>query len=83
MGGFYYVLRGRNSVMIKIHRNLTILEVSDEGLLKELELRTDLNRFIVHWISSTIFVIDHRKSDEFINKLVKLGYIPKVIEIGS
>ena len=65
---------------MKVHRNLTIVEVDEPVLLTELEAATALSEAVVARLSPTTLVIDDRRSESLLRELVQRGYAPRVIE---
>ena len=65
---------------MKVHRNLTIIEVDEPVLLTELEAATALSEAVVARLSPTTLVIDDRRSESLLRELVQRGYAPRVVE---
>lgn len=72
--------RGRLSVHVKVHRNVTVVEVDEPILLTELKAATGLDGAVVRQISETVVVVDAGRIEALLEELVARGYAPRVHE---
>jgi len=63
--------------MIKVHRNLTLLE-ADAQLLEELDLRGALDPLAQVALDARVRLIRDEQVDSLIERLLELGYLPGV-----
>ena len=63
---------------MKVHRNVTVLEVDDPVLLTELQTVTSLDEAVVRAVSDTLVVVDAAALEPLIEDLVARGYAPRV-----
>lgn len=63
--------------MIKVHRNLTLLE-GDPALLQELDLRGALDGLAKVRLGDRALLIDDAAADDLVERLFELGYLPGV-----
>ena len=65
---------------MKVHRNVTIVEVDEAVLLTELEAATGLSGAVIRRLSPTVVVIDDGRTEELLGELVRRGYAPRTRE---
>ena len=54
---------------IKIHKNITVIEVNDLVLLQEISSRTRFKSVVIKQLSPNTFVVDNQESDALIKEL--------------
>lgn len=62
-----------------LHRNLPILEVSDAAVLQELLLDKQVAAMILLRLSEKVVVVDPARFSALVDRLRKIGQLPKVI----
>ncbi len=65
---------------MKVHRNVTVLEVEDPLLLTELLAATSLSEAEVRRLSDRVVVVDPARLDRLLEELVARGYPHRVVE---
>ncbi len=65
---------------VKVHRNVTVVEVDEPILLMELKAATGLDGDVVRQISDTVVVVDAGRLEALLEELVARGYAPRVHE---
>jgi len=67
-------------VHVKVHRNVTVVEVDEPVLLMELKAATGLDGAVVRQISDTVVVVATARLEALLAELVSRGYAPRVYE---
>lgn len=67
-------------VQVKVHRNVTVVEVDEPILMTELKAATGLEGAVVRQVSDTIVVVDESRLEALLDELVGRGYAPRVNE---
>jgi hypothetical protein len=62
-----------------VYEGLTVIELTDDFVLRELLASTTLSQFIVHQFSPRLIVVRDDNVDAWVNEIVKKGYTPKVV----
>ena len=65
---------------VKVHRNVTLVEVDEPILLMELRAAIGLEDHVLEQISETLVVVEEQKLEALLDELVKRGYAPRVNE---
>lgn len=65
---------------MKVHRNVSVVEVGDPVLLTELTAATSLADFVVRRLSETVVVVDSTRLPELLEELVRRGYAHRVLD---
>jgi len=65
---------------VKVHRNVTLIEVDDPLLLTELETATGLSDLVFCRLSTTAVLVDDRQVEQLLKEMVSRGYTPRVSE---
>ena len=65
---------------MKVHRNVTLIEVDDPVLLMELETATALRELVLCRLSPTSVLVDDRQVEQLLKEMVSRGYTPRVTE---
>lgn len=65
---------------VKVHRNVTVVEVDEPILLTELSAATSLQGAVVRQVSETVVVVDESRLEALLDELVGRGYAPRVNE---
>jgi hypothetical protein len=67
-------------VLVKVHRNVTVVEVDEPILLTELKAATSLQGAVIRQVSETVVVVDETRLEALLDELVGRGYAPRVNE---
>lgn len=67
-------------MLLKVHRNITVVEVDEPILMTELEAATSLRGAVVRQLSDTAVVVDEARLEPLLDELVRRGYAPRVNE---
>lgn len=63
-----------------VHDNIPVIEAADPATLDHLLADAGAADAIVHRIGPTTAVIDPAKMERLVERLLKLGHLPKVVE---
>jgi hypothetical protein len=66
-----------------LHRNLAVLEISEDGLLEAVRRVVDLDTYVVGWLSPTEAVIDPARLRPLLDRLEAVGMAALVRREGS
>jgi hypothetical protein len=66
---------------VKVHRNVTVVEVDEPLLLMELKAATSIGGAVVRQISPTVVVVADDRLEILLSELVAKGYAPRVREV--
>jgi hypothetical protein len=67
---------------VRIYDDLTLLEVNDDFLLRELLATSSLSQHVLHQLSPRLAAVDPTKVDDLLAELTRLGHSPRVLEGG-
>lgn len=65
-------------IPVKVHRNVSLVKVSDSLLAAELLARPKLSRLIVGRLADDILLLRPGKLQEVVDELRKMGHTPRV-----
>ncbi|MGB8648697.1 MAG: hypothetical protein WCF84_25895 [Anaerolineae bacterium] len=68
---------------VHVYERLTVLELGDDYILRELLASTSLRRHVVHQFSARVIVMRDEAVPEFLLELDKKGYTPRILETGQ
>jgi hypothetical protein len=68
---------------IRLYDELTLLELGDDILLKELLATSRLRAALVAQLSPRLAAVDPARVDDLIAELTRLGYMPRVVEAAA
>jgi hypothetical protein len=68
---------------VRLYDELTLIELSDDILLRELLATTSLDRALIHSFSSRLIAVDPSMVDALMAELTRQGHTPRVIEDAS
>ena len=71
-------LLARRYGRVRVYQSLTILELSDDFVARELAASTDLMKYVVYQLSPRAFVLQESNLDALIKELRGRGYMPRV-----
>jgi hypothetical protein len=67
---------------IRLYDELTLIELGDDVLLKELRAVTTLNSALMYAFSPRLIAIDPTRADAVVAELTARGYTPRLVEEG-
>ena len=65
---------------VHLYEQLTIMELADDFIVRELLASTSLRQHILHQFSPRVVVIRDEQVEMFVQELEKKGYTPRVME---
>jgi len=65
---------------IRLYDEVTLVELGDDLLLRELLAASSLREAVLHTFSPRLVAIDSARVDELVEELTRLGYTPRVVE---
>jgi hypothetical protein len=65
---------------VRLYDDLTLIELGDDVLLRELAATTSLSSALVHTFSPRIIAVDPARVDAFIEELTRSGHTPRVVQ---
>lgn len=65
---------------IRLYDDVTLIELGDDVLLRELRATTSLDRALVHTFSPRLIAVDGTMVQDLIAELRRLGHTPRVVE---
>ncbi|MDQ2741959.1 MAG: hypothetical protein M3Z66_06630, partial [Chloroflexota bacterium] len=65
---------------IRLYDEVTLVELGDDLLLRELLAASSLRDSVLHTFSPRLVAIDSARVDELVEELTRLGYTPRVVE---
>ena len=65
---------------MKVHRNVSVIEVDDPVLLTELEAATSLSDVVICRLSERVVVVDRGRLPALLEELVRRGYPHRVVD---
>jgi hypothetical protein len=63
---------------LHLYQEITVIELADEYILKELMINTLLREDIIHEFSPRLIAIRPNAVDKLVQEMEKLGYMPRV-----
>ncbi|MDQ2742625.1 MAG: hypothetical protein M3Z66_10090 [Chloroflexota bacterium] len=67
---------------IRLYDDVTLMELSDDTLLRELLVTSSLGNALLFTLSPNVVAIDPEKVTDLMNELERLGHTPKIVEEG-
>lgn len=77
-GGYGSGRPANAKIPVKVHRNVSLVKVSDSLLAAELLARPKLSRLIVGRLADDILLLRPGKLAEVVDELRKMGHTPRV-----
>jgi len=65
---------------IRLYDEVTLVELGDDLLLRELLAASTLREAVLHTFSPRLVAIDSARVDELVEELTRLGYTPRVVD---
>jgi len=59
---------------------VTLIELGDDLLLRELLAASSLREAVLHTFSPRLVAIDSARVDELVEELTRLGYTPRMVD---
>jgi hypothetical protein len=67
---------------IRLHENISLLEMEDQISLDMVMADAAASRYLLTRLSETIVVVAPGRFDALLERLIRLGHTPKVLEMG-
>jgi hypothetical protein len=65
---------------IRLYDSLTLIELNDDFLLREIMATSALDTAVIHTFSPRLVAVDPGSVDDVVTRLTRLGYAPRVVE---
>jgi len=65
---------------IRLYDEVTLIELGDDLLLRELLAASSLREAVLHTFSPRLVAIDSARVDELVEELTRLGYTPRMVD---
>ena len=67
---------------VRLYDELTLIELGNDLLLRELQAATSLERVVLHRFSPRLIAVEDSAVDQLVSELGARGYAPRVVEGG-
>ncbi len=67
---------------VRLYDELTLIELGDDLLLRELQVATSLASVVLHQFTPRLIAIEDRAVDQLVTELSARGYAPRIVEGG-
>jgi len=67
---------------IRLYDELTLIELGDDLLLRELQAATSLDRMLLHQFSPRLIAVEDGAVEQLVTELGARGYAPRIVEGG-
>jgi hypothetical protein len=67
---------------LRLYDEVTLIELGDDLLLRELQATTSLDRALLYTFSPRVIAVDPAAADGLVAELTRQGHTPRVVESG-